>query len=256
MFCVGVKFLWISSLCGVVVLACQHQRTAADDGEALKFGKVAECEEPRFEMKYKLGAIMPAYIDLGVEMWREPGPFFARFGRGDNYDTEIRVDRQTKGLMASIFVRQPSGKMEKKVEGLIVDRYGKNEPFMLEIESGADSGDPLAIRVKAREMPERKNRGIVSGAGVTALMASANPEYLQVSSHHHGEDIVTEGGSIEKHYHMKNGINRDQTISNREFQNVAESYLRCKFEQNKRDKPVGKGLETGKEQPASGKDEL
>ena len=179
-------------------MPAKHQRTADDDSEALKIGKAGDCEEPQFEMKYMLGEVMPAYIDLGIEMPREKGPFRASFGNGNNYDTEIRIDKREEGLVASIAVREGSD-MEKKAEGMIVNRYGTNDPFMLVIESGANNGDPLEITVKAREMSERKNRGIVKNKGISAMMPAENPKYLQVSSHHRGL-IVTEGGKVKERF--------------------------------------------------------
>ena len=213
-------------------ITCQHQRPS-DDNEALKTGKGTDCEEPQFEMKYKLGQVMPAYIDLGVEMQRAEGDFRASFGDGNKYDTEIRIDKRAKGLVATVFTRQAED-MQKQAEGVIVDRYGVDDPFMLVIENGAEGGNPLAITVKAREMSERKNRGIVKNKGVTARMPAENPAYLQVSSHHRGL-IVTEGGSVRETFFMKNGIHRGKTISTHQFQDVAESYLFClgKLEEGK-----------------------
>ena len=239
------KFLHLVLLCyyAVMISACQHQRTADDDSEALKTGKAGDCEEPQFEMKYILGEVMPAYIDLGIEMQREKGHVRASFGNDDNYDTEIRIDKREEGLVASISVREDSD-MEKKTEGVIVNRYGTNDPFMLVIENGANGGDPLEITVKAREMSERKNRGIVKGKGVSAMMPAENPKYLQVSSHHRGL-IVTEGGKVKERFFMKNGTQRGKTITPKKFQDIAEDYLFClgKLEQNKGELEQGKGDE-------------
>ncbi len=229
-------FVPILSLCGsaLMFVACQHQRPSSDS-EALAISEGTDCEEPQFEMKYKLGQVMPAYIDLGVEMYRTEGDFFASFGDGDEYDTEIRVAEREEGLLAIISTRQENG-MQKQAEGLIIDRYGVDDPFMLVIENGAEDGNPLSITVKAREMSERKNRGIVKSEGVTARMSAENPAYLQVSSHHRGL-IVTEGGRVREGFFMKNGIHRGKTISTRKFQDVAEDYLFClgKLKQNKGD---------------------
>ena len=226
--------------------ACQHQRLR-NTNETLKSGKGGNCEEPQFEMKYYLGEVMPAYIDLGVELHRAEGAFLANFGNGDKYDTEIRVDKREEGLMATISTRQAEG-MEKQAEGLIVSRYGVEDPFMLVIENGSEDGNPLSISVKAREMSERKNRGILKNKKVTARMPAANPEYLQVSSHHRGL-IVTEGGNVKEKFFMKNGIYRGKTITTRKFQDVAEAYLSCLGKSK-----LGKGkLEEGKGKLQEGK---
>ncbi len=209
--------------CAAMFSACQHQRTADGDGEVLSTSKAGSCEEPQFEMHYKLGEVMPAYIDLGVEMWRGQGPFRASFGKGGNYDTEIRVHKREEGMVASILVRDSAG-MKTKAEGLIIDRYGVEDPFMLVIENGAN--DPLEITVKAREMSEHKNRGIVKDQGVSAMMSAENPQYLQVSSHHRGL-IVTEGGKVKERFFMKNGSQRGKTITPKKFQDIAEDYLVC-----------------------------
>lgn len=247
------KFFHLVLLSGIVMLfnACQHHRTADDDSEALKTGKTGDCEEPQFEMKYKLGAVMPAYIDLGVELHRGKGPFRASFGSGKNYDTEIRIDKREEGLVATISVREGAD-MEKKSEGIIVNRYGVDDPFMLVIENGSNSGDPREISVKAREMSERKNRGIVKDKSVSAMMPKDNPEYLQVSSHHRGL-IVTEGGGVKENFFMKNGVFRGKTITARKFQDIAEGYLLClgKVEQGKGQVEQGKGADT--ETPKYGK---
>ena len=221
------KFLHLVLSCCYAIMfsACQHQRTADDDSAALKTGKAGNCEEPQFEMQYTLSEVMPAYIDLGVEMTREKGPFRASFGNDNNYDTEIRLAKQEEGLVASISVREGSD-LKKKTEGVLVNRYGSNDPFMLVIENGANNGDPRAITVKAREMSERKNRGIVKDTSISAIMPAANPQYLQVSSHHRGL-IVTEGGQVKERFFMKNGIHRGKTITPKTFQDIAEDYLFC-----------------------------
>ena len=251
------NFLPLVLLCCSVMIfsACQHQRTADDDSEALKTGKADDCEEPQFEMKYRLSQVMPAYIDLGVELQKAAGPFRASFGNGKNYDTEIRIDKREEGLVATISVREGAS-MKQKAKGVIVNRYGVDEPFMLVIENGANNGDPREITVKAREMSERKNRGIVKGKGVSAVMPSENPKYLQVSSHHRGL-IVTEGGRVRERFFMKNGVHRGKTITARKFQDIAENYLFClgKLEQGKGKLEQGKGeLEQGKGEPEQGKD--
>ena len=232
MYATARKFLPLL-LCVGLLSACQHQRPAEDNEALGTTGKGGVCEEPQFEMKYLLGEVMPTYIDLGVELERAKGDFLANFGRDTTYETEIRVTKREDGLLATISTRQTGG-MKKQAEGLIVNRYGVNDPFMLVIESGAESGDPLAITVKAREMSERRNRGIVKDKGVTALMPAENPTYLQVSSHHRGL-VVTEGGKIKERFFMKNGLYRGKTITPRKFQNVAEDYLFCvgKLEQGK-----------------------
>ena len=229
------KFLHLVLLCCSAVLfsACQHQRTATDDSEALKISKTGSCEEPQFEMNYKLDEVMPAYIDLGVEMRRGHGAFRASFGRGNNYDTEIRLDKREGGLVATISVREGAN-MKKKTEGLIISRYGVDEPFMLVIESGTNSRGLLEVTVKAREMSERRNSGIIENKSVSATLPEAIPQYLQVSSHHRGL-IVTEGGEVKERFFMKNGSHRGKIITPRKFQDIAEDYLFClgKLEQSK-----------------------
>ena len=233
------RFLLLLLFVGLL-FACQHQRPAEDSATLGATGKGGVCEEPQFEMKYLLGEVMPVYIDLGVELERTEGDFLANFGRDTTYETEIRVTKREDGLLATISTHQATG-MKKQAEGLIVNRYGVEDPFMLVIENGAEDGDPLAITVKAREMSEHKNSGIIKGKGVTALMLIENPEYLQVSSHHRGL-IVTEGGKVKERYFMKNGLYRGKTITPLKFQDVAEDYLFCigKLEQGE----SGKGDES------------
>lgn len=229
------KFLHLVLLCCSAALfsACQHQRTAADDREALKTSKTGACEEPQFEMNYKLGEVMPAYIDLGVEMRRGKGSFRVSFGRGSNYDSEIRLDKREGGLVATISAREGAD-MKKKAEGLLISRYGVNEPFMLVIESGTNNRDQLEVTVKVREMSERKNSGIIENKSVRATLPAAIPQYLQVSSHHRGL-IVTEGGDVKERFFMKNGSQRGKIITPKKFQDIAEDYLFClgKLEQGK-----------------------
>lgn len=224
MYATARKFLLLLLLVELLS-ACQHQRPAEDSEVLGAAGKGGTCEEPQFEMKYLLGEVMPTYIDLGVELERAEGDFLAHLGRDTTYETEIRVTKHEDGLLATIFTLQTAG-MQKQAEGLIINRYGINDPFMLVIESGADNGDPLAITVKAREMSERKNRGIIAGKGITALMPADNPEYLQVSSHHRGL-VVTEGGQVKERFFMKNGLHRGKTITPQKFQDIAEDYLFC-----------------------------
>ena len=246
MYATARKILPLLLLVGLLS-ACQHQRPAEDNEALGTTGKGAACEEPQFEMKYLLGEVMPTYIDLGVELERAEGDFLANFGRKTTYETEIRVTKREDGLLATISTRHPTG-MKKQAEGLIVNRYGVDDPFMLVIENGAEDGDPLAITVKAREMSERKNRGIIKkGKGITALMPDENPEYLQVSSHHRGL-IVTEGGKIKERFFMKNGIHRGKTITPRRFQDVAEDYLFCvgKLKQGKGGKGDASEIQYGK----------
>ena len=225
---IGKKFLatllWLV-IAIAITIACQHQRVE-NGSEALKVGKDVTCEEPQFEMKYKLSEVMPTYIDLGVDMTRAEGAFSARLGDGELEDTEIRLEIRPEGLLATIAVLQPSGLLEKQAEGFLVDRYGKDDPFMLVIENGGEDGDPLQITVKAREMSERRNRGIIKDNAVSALMPDVNPKYLQVSSHHRGL-IVTEGSKVKELFFMKNGSQRGRTISLRQFQDIAEDYLLC-----------------------------
>ena len=124
--------------------------------------------------------------------------------------------------------------MKKKAEGLIINRYGVDEPFMLVIESATNNRDLLEVTVKAREMSERKNSGIIKNKSIRAALPAATPQYLQVSSHHRGL-IVTEGGDVNERFFMKNSIHRGKIITPKKFQDIAEDYLFClgKLEQGK-----------------------
>ena len=109
---------WI--ICWLIV-GCQH---TPDEGYDLQDGK---CLEPQFEMKYVFGSVIPEYIDLGVDMRRSPEQFSARFADGENKPSlKITIDRQQRGLSATIWGRIANGKLQKQANGFIVDRHGKD----------------------------------------------------------------------------------------------------------------------------------
>lgn len=215
------------SLLLTFLLSCQHNGEHRELGMS-EDATESKCEEPQFEMVYKFSnAIAPEFIDLGVDMQRETGPFLARFGKSnDQTDFEIRVDDTPKGLMATISGRSESGTMQKQAEGLIVNRYGRKIPFMLVIETSVSADGLQSIAVKAREMTDNRNSGIVDGKGISGVMPTAELEYLIVSSHHRGL-IVSEGGQIKEFFRMKNGSMEDEVVDQIKFQDIAESYLNC-----------------------------
>lgn len=211
---------WLGYLIGWVILSCQH---TPDEGYDLQDGK---CLEPQFEMKYVFGSVMPEYLDLGIDMRRLPEPFTAQFAENDNRPTlKITIDSKRRGLLATIWGRTANGDLQKQGQGFIVDRHGKNQPFMLVIETRTNSDGTQEVAVKAREMSDQNNRGIIDKT-VTGVMPTTNPEHLIVSGHHRGL-IVTEGTHVREFYHMTSGRHADKVVSPAQFQDIAESYLDC-----------------------------
>lgn len=210
-----------------ILFGCQHNGENRELGMARGEAE-GECEEPQFEMVYRFSStVIPEYIDLGVDMKRATGPFFARFGKSDDQiDFEIRIEDTPEGLLAKVSGRSESGNMQEQAEGLIINRYGLGIPFMLVIETSIGVDGLHTVKVKAREMTDNKNGGIVSGEGVAGTMPTAGLEYLVVSSHHRGL-IVSEGAHIREFFRMKNGSAEGETVDQRKFQDIAESYLDC-----------------------------
>ena len=205
---------------GWLIVGCQH---TPDEGYDWQDGK---CLEPQFEMKYVFGSVMPEYLDLGVDMRRLPEPFTARFADGDSKESfKISIDRQQRGLSATIWGRVEIGELQKQGQGLIVDRHGKDQPFMLVIETRTSSDGTQRVSVKAREMSDEPNRGIINKM-VTGVMPIINPEHLIVSGHHRGL-IVTEGTHVKEFYNMTSGRHAGKVVSPAQFQDIAESYLNC-----------------------------
>ena len=208
---------WI--ICWLIV-GCQH---TPDEGYDLQDGK---CLEPQFEMKYVFGSVIPEYIDLGVDMRRSPEQFSARFADGENKPSlKITIDRQQRGLSATIWGRIANGKLQKQANGFIVDRHGKDQPFMLVIETRTNSDGTQKVAIKAREMSDASNRGIVDKM-VTGIMPTTNPEHLTVSDHHRGL-VVTEGTHVKEFFYMTTGRYAGKVVSPAQFQDIAESYLDC-----------------------------
>ena len=211
------RAIWLS--CWLIV-GCQH---TPDEGYDLQDGK---CLEPQFELKYVFGSVMPEYLDIGVDMRRLPEPFMARFANGDNKPSiKITIDRQQRGLLATIWGRVADGKLQKQSSGFIIDRHGKDQPFMLVIETRTNSDGTQEVSVKAREMSDEPNRGIINKT-VTGVMPITNPEHLIVSGHHRGL-VVTEGSHVNEFYRMTSGRYTGKVVSPAQFQDIAESYLDC-----------------------------